>query len=166
LRPYRELRHDGRLARPVSEVRELSADVYSYWTAPQGERAWGGVLHPMRKYEGALFLGIVPLVLAGIGVAAATRAAAGRAALEERSRGPRWLVLGVGIAAGAALLALVFLLAGPVIPAGEWLARIGITSAGRALRLTALALVTLAALEPRVRAFARGVPGSAVAFFA
>jgi hypothetical protein len=56
------------MARTVTEVSRLSADVYSYATAFVGQPIWGRVMRALPKAEGELFPGVVPLVLALIGI--------------------------------------------------------------------------------------------------
>ncbi|HXG87581.1 MAG TPA: hypothetical protein VNJ02_04525 [Vicinamibacterales bacterium] len=49
--------------RSIGEVIRFSADVYSYATAPEALRLWGGVLQTYPKPEGELFFGLLPLLL-------------------------------------------------------------------------------------------------------
>ncbi len=72
LLPYAALREQWQAAsRSVAEVSRFSADVYSYATAFSEQRVWGGVLQAFPKPEGDLFPGMVPLLLALIGIVAA-----------------------------------------------------------------------------------------------
>ena len=66
--PYAEVRVRFDMARTVTEVSRLSADVYSYATAFVGQPIWGRVMRALPKAEGELFPGVVPLVLALIGI--------------------------------------------------------------------------------------------------
>ena len=52
--------------RSIGEVIRFSADVYSYFTAPEALRLWGTAMQAYPKPEGELFFGIVPLLLTGI----------------------------------------------------------------------------------------------------
>ena len=54
--------------RSAGEVIRYSADVYSYLTAPEALRVWGGIMQAYPKPEGELFFGMVPwlLVIAAI----------------------------------------------------------------------------------------------------
>ncbi len=61
--------------RPMAEIIGFSADVYSYFTAPEALRLLGSTLRAWPKPEGALFLGFVPALLAGVGLVAALREA-------------------------------------------------------------------------------------------
>ena len=47
------------------EVIRFSADVWSYFTAPEALRLWGPVLQAYPKPEGELFFGVVPMLLTG-----------------------------------------------------------------------------------------------------
>ena len=49
--------------RSAGEVIRYSADVYSYFTAPEALRIWGGVMQAYPKPEGELFFGLVPWLL-------------------------------------------------------------------------------------------------------
>jgi hypothetical protein len=54
--------------RSVGEVIRYSADVYSYFTAPEALRVWGRAMQAYPKPEGELFFGAVPWVLAGMAI--------------------------------------------------------------------------------------------------
>ena len=73
LLPYAALRAQWEASRPVAEVSRFSADVYSYATAFSEQRVWGDVLQAFPKPEGQLFPGVVPLLLALIGISAGLR---------------------------------------------------------------------------------------------
>ena len=90
--PYAEMRTLWQTLRPVAEVSRFSADVYSYATAFSEQRIWGGILQAFPKPEGDLFPGLVPLLLALIGVA--WLGPAGRAAADPPSKAlvPKWFV--------------------------------------------------------------------------
>ena len=51
------------IERPFGEVVKFSADVFSYFTAPEALRLWGRWLQTYPKPEGELFFGLVPLAL-------------------------------------------------------------------------------------------------------
>ncbi len=107
LLPYAALREQGLAMRSVAEVSRFSSDVYSYATAFSGQRVWGDLLRAFPKPEGELFPGLVPLLLALIGIAAA--GALGRG-VPLATRFPRWVVwilaaatIGHGVAAALVL---------------------------------------------------------------
>lgn len=76
--------------RPIGEVIRFSADVFSYFSAPEALRVWGDVMQAYPKPEGELFFGLIPLLLAVVAVVAAAGAATPTATVEEPSwRGPR-----------------------------------------------------------------------------
>ena len=56
------------LERPFGEVVRFSADVFSYFTAPEALRLWGRWLQIFPKPEGELFYGLVPLALIALAV--------------------------------------------------------------------------------------------------
>ena len=68
LLPYAAMRSLWNTLRPVGEVSRFSADVYSYATAFAGQRIWGNVMQAFPKPEADLFPGLVPLVLAIVGM--------------------------------------------------------------------------------------------------
>lgn len=68
LLPYAQVRLRFDMARTVTEVARFSADVYSYATAFQGQPIWGHLMRAFPKGEGELFPGLVPVVLALVGI--------------------------------------------------------------------------------------------------
>ena len=106
---YLETQRVYAFQRPLGEVIRYSADVYSYLTAPEALNWWGTRMQAYPKPEGELFFGIVPWVLAIIGLiatVAGTPATPGRAA---RWRNIAGVLLTVVIAVQAAgLMAMVF----------------------------------------------------------
>jgi len=66
--PYAALHAQPFGHRSPAEVFRFSADVYSYLTAFSEQRIWGSILQAMPKPEGELFPGLVPLLLALIGI--------------------------------------------------------------------------------------------------
>ena len=63
LAQYLEVQRVHGFERPAGEVIRYSADVYSYFTAPEALRAWGGAMQAYPKPEGELFFGVVPWLL-------------------------------------------------------------------------------------------------------
>jgi hypothetical protein len=104
LLPYARIRDDLQAERSSVEVSRFSADVYSYATAYAGQRVWGRVMRAFPKLEGDLFPGLVPVVLALIGIVA-RRGQAGRKsppyADTAPSRIPHWLPVGFAAVAVA-----------------------------------------------------------------
>ncbi|MBI2827977.1 MAG: hypothetical protein HYX77_01735 [Acidobacteria bacterium] len=68
LLPYAALRELWQASRPLAEVSRFSADVFSYSTAFSEQHVWGGILQGFPKPEGQLFPGIIPVLLAIVGV--------------------------------------------------------------------------------------------------
>jgi hypothetical protein len=164
LLPYLELRALGQRARPLSEVVQYSADVYSYLTAHWAHPIYGDWLRVWDKPEGELFPGLVPLALAGLGLGAHLRPLwrASRRAPDDR---PRWEArLTTTVLVGAAAITLLIALSGG---GGVLLGslRLRARSPLRPLLLALVALGVAAWRSARVRAFLRGVPGSALAFY-
>jgi hypothetical protein len=72
--PYLRVSRDLQLSRSLSETTRLSADVFSYATASTAQRFWGErIADVFPKREGELFPGAIALLLALVGIAAATR---------------------------------------------------------------------------------------------
>ncbi len=166
VKPYLWLRGRGFPPRPIWEVEQFSADVLSPLTASTASRVWGW-LQTYPHAEGELFAGMVTLLLAGVAVAGAARGLEMSSAPLRDARAGRRLASVLALAAcavyvSAALLVAVtgdpnWHLAGIHFRLGDpWKAWIP------AAALAAAALV----LSRRLRAIARGVPGSALGFFA
>ena len=66
--PYAQVRQRFDMARTLTEVTRLSADVYSYATAFIEQPVWGHVMQAFPKREGELFPGVVPVILAAVGL--------------------------------------------------------------------------------------------------
>lgn len=63
---YLEAQRVHGFERSIGEVVRFSADVWSYFTAPEALRLWGPVLQAYPKPEGELFFGAVPMVLTAL----------------------------------------------------------------------------------------------------
>ncbi len=170
LLPYVALRERGFGPRPIEEVAHFSADVYSYLTAHGAQSFWGEIARAYPKPEGDLFPSVIPVLLAVIGVAAHARVTWA----VTRSRGadpdaPLWrraIIIIAGILLAWQVGAVLIILArnGLDWQIGPWVFRIH--NLARALRLAVLAALVLAVFSRRARAFMRGVPSSATAFYA
>jgi hypothetical protein len=170
LLPYLELRQHGFGPRPLGEVAHYSADVYSYLTAHEGQSFWGAIARAFVKPEGELFPSVIPVLLALAGVAAHARVTWA----VTRSRGrdedaPAWRRAAMWTAAVVLAWQLASLVAILAHAGFDWQVgplSIRMHNTGRALRGAILAAVVLLACSRRARAFVRGVPGSAVGFYA
>ncbi len=170
LMPYLELRRLGFEARPLGEVARYSADVYSYLTAHEGQSFWGPIARAFVKPEGELFPSVMPALLAVIGLAAHARVTWA----VTRSRGadpemPAWRRAAVVVTAVALAWSLVSLLVILARTGFDWQLgplSIRVHDAARAMRALVLAAAALLVFSRRARAFVRGVPGSALAFYA
>lgn len=103
LLPYGQLRSQLQFSRSVGEVSFYSADVYSYATASPLHRAWGRIAVAFPKAEGELFPGVVPVLLALIGIVSGiveSRRARTEAGSVRRPA-PAWIALMLSIAAAA-----------------------------------------------------------------
>jgi len=112
LLPYAAVRAQGLGTRSLTEVSRFSADVYSYATAFPEQRIWGSLVQAMPKPEGELFPGLVPLLLAAIGIlggfASPLFARSAEPAPRTSGIGPRWFTrllaaAAIGHACAAAL---------------------------------------------------------------
>jgi len=169
LLPYLELRAHGFGPRPLGEVARYSADVYSYLTAHEGQSFWGPIARAFVKPEGELFPSVIPVLLALLGVAAHARVTWA----VTRTRGadpdmPPWR-RGVIYAAAAVLVwqsaSLLAILAHTGFDWQIGPLSIRLHNIARALRAVLLAAAALLVFSRRARAFVRGVPGSALAFY-
>jgi hypothetical protein len=170
LMPYLALREHGFDARPFGEVMHFSADVYSYLTAHGAQSFWGAIARAFPKPEGDLFPSVVPVLLAGAGLAAHARVTWA----VTRTRGadpdvPAWRRAVMYAAAAVLAWQLASVLVILARTGFDW--QIGplsirVHNTARALRTAAGAAVVLLVASRRARSFARGVPGSAVAFYA
>ena len=168
--PYLELRQHGFGPRPLQEVARYSADVYSYLTAHEEQSFWGAIMRAFVKPEGELFPALVPTLLAIVGVTAYARVTWA----VTRSRGadpgaPTWRRAAICAAAVALTSQVVSVLV--ILARGGYDARIGPLSLRghsmpRALLASLTAAALLALLSKRTRAFLRGIPHSAFAFYA
>ena len=171
LLPYLELRQHGFGPRPIGEVAHFSADVYSYLTAHEEQSFWGAIMRAFVKPEGELFPSLLPVMLAMIGLAAHARVTWA----VTRSRGadpdvPAWrraVLYGAAVVLAWQLASVLVILARTGFDWQIGPLSIRVHNTARALRTSALgAAVVLLVCSRRARAFARGVPGSAVAFYA
>jgi hypothetical protein len=109
--PYLQVRSYLQSVRPIGEISSFSADVYAYATASEGHRTWGRIAQAFPKAEGELFPGLVPIVLAFIGVVSWGWSTRPTVPPAPGRQVPRWLVVTLIAAAAchasAALLALV-----------------------------------------------------------
>jgi hypothetical protein len=170
LLPYLQLREHGFGPRPLGEVAHYSADVYSYLTAHEEQSFWGAIMRAFVKPEGELFPSLLPVLLAAAGVAAHARTAWA----VTRSRGadpdvPAWR----RAAMAAAAIVLAWQLASVLVILArtgfDWQVgpiAIKVHNTARAMRASVLAAAVLLLLSRRARALLRGVPGSALAFYA
>jgi hypothetical protein len=134
------------VGRPIGEVIRYSADVYSYFTAPETLRLWGDVMRMYPKPEGELFFGLTPMLL----VVAAMAAAIG-GSQDPPLPAARW--------AERILLLIVLVqlagLVGNILTGGFVTSFAGIpiraTNSGRLVTGICIVLAILAAVSPRAR---------------
>ncbi len=156
--PYARVRQELQLSRSLTEVTRLSADVYSYVTAPELERFWGPRLAGVfPKAEGELFPGVVIALLALVGL---FRGEPDRrppdssgfvpvAPMDERWRTPLALVLAAlaALHAAAAVATIVF----RRLVVNAWLFDIRLNNATQLLLRAAIAYALYLALSPAAR---------------
>ena len=149
LLPYAALRDELRATRSITEVAFYSADLYSYATAFSEQRIWGDLLRFAPRAEGDLFPGLVPVLLALIGVAAGVRTAMRSSALPTSRR--RWLAWLLGIVGVShALAALVTLLWRRIALDTGWFV-LRITNINQMLLRSGVAFGLLLVVSPRFR---------------
>lgn len=154
LLPYAALRGQWNAVREISEVMLYSADLYSYATAFGDQRIWGDVLRMFPKPEGELFPGLLPIVLALVGLVVARSTARIIPARSQASR--RWLTwLLVAVTAGHAVAAILAVtLRRVTIDAGWFVLRI--SDADQMLLRSGAAFGLLLIISPGARARVSG----------
>lgn len=156
LSPYLELRALGFSPRPLEEIATYSADVRAYLTAHESNRLWGPWLSGFRKAENELFPGLLPVVMAALGLTAlgmtrwrATSTLAGRG-------GVGWAAITFSVLAIAgAVGSLMFLFSAGVNLRIADVALLRVRSLDRPLLLLAVGVCGLLAVSRRARAWCR-----------
>jgi hypothetical protein len=169
--PYGELRQSGFPRRAVEEVMLYSADVYGYLTAHGAELLYGDWMRAYPKAEGDLFPAIVPVVLAGWGIATAivtnwTRAmTSSSSSSSSSSRAADMIFFGGALVVALHVVAtvVIFFTGGITLRLGPLPLRAA--TLWRVVAGTVFFVAILAAISPRARVFVKGVPRSAVLFF-
>ena len=154
LLPYAEIRNRFDMARSPTEVTQLSADVYSYATAFIGQPLWGRRMEAFPKPEGELFPGVVPVLLALAGLAAAV-ALARQAQPEPPAPRARWMRIAAPLLSLLALGHLALALA--VVVQRRLLVDLGLfelraTDATQLLARATVAFALLLLISPSTRA--------------
>ena len=154
---------------PSGRSARYSADIYSYLTAHEGQSFWGAIMRAYVKPEGELFPSVIPVLLALAGVAAHARITLA----VTRSRGadpgmPAWRRVVIGAAAAVLAWQMASVLIVLARTGFDW--QIGplsirVHDLARALRALVLAAGALVVFSRRARAFLRGIPRSAFAFY-
>ncbi len=146
--PYAAVRAQGFVERTSTEASRFSADVYSYATAFPDQRVWGSSMQAFPKPEGELFPGLVPLVLAALGVL--LWGASDRVRLNGPT--PRWTArLLAALAIGHTVAAIVTIgVRRTTIDTGLFVVRIG--NINQLLLRAAIAFVLLLIVSPAARA--------------
>jgi hypothetical protein len=154
LLPYAALRAQGLGVRSVAEVSRFSADVYSYATAFPEQRLWGAILQAMPKPEGELFPGLIPLLLAGIGIVVGSRFPASRT--PTPAPGPRtparWFTTLLAAAAVGHVAAAILTLLFRRINLDLWLFTLRMSNLNQLLLRAGVLLGLLLLLSPPARA--------------
>ena len=153
LLPYAALRRQWPASRTISEVMVYSADLYSYATAFGEQRIWGDVLRVFAKPEGELFPGLVPILLAAIGLVAARARATTDSTRPSSKRWLTWL-LALVAASHVFAAALAVTMRRVTFDAGWFVLRI--SNANQMLLRGGIAFGLLLVVSPRVRARVAG----------
>jgi hypothetical protein len=152
--PYLDLRALGFSPRPLQEVTRYSADVYAYVTTHETNRLWGRWLRAVSRAENELFPGVMPVVAAGIALAAlARRQWRSTTAFGDRSR-RRWVAAAfAAVAVTGAASVLAFLVSGGANLRVGGVPVLRIREVGRPLLLLAAGLCGMLLVSRRARAF-------------
>jgi hypothetical protein len=180
MQPYLALRNIHGTRRDLDEINTFSADAWSYVTASGDFPLWGPILQVLPRAEGALFPGVLPILLALIGIAGGVRRT-WRLSARDREVGPpsgappartAWfrsrLVVGLGVGLTAVGLISATILvtgAGGVYALGGGVT-LRVQSLSRALRLLLLGIAVLLIASARARRVARATARSPLAFAA
>jgi hypothetical protein len=165
LKPYLILRALGFPPRALTDVIGYSADVLGFVTTTTANRVWGG-LQTFVRAEGEVFPGLVVPLLALVGLAAhfSTWARSTRA-LQAEARWRR-VVPVVLLALAACVTAFVLLVGATRDP--SWRVAgvmVRLHKPWQAWTIVGALIVAALTISPRLRAAARAVRGSALAFF-
>jgi hypothetical protein len=151
---YLEMQRVHAFERSIGEVLLYSADVYSYFTAPEALQFWGPLLQIYPKREGELFFGVVPWALFFISTLSLARLKPSRTIGDDRVVGP-----GFSLAVKGLRLILVVQLAGliGIVFTGGFITSfagvpIRATNSARILTGIAVAGTILLVISPAARA--------------
>jgi hypothetical protein len=155
LMPYLELRRSGQPPRAFSEIVGYSADVYSYLTAPPESPLWGQVMRAFPKPEGDLFPPATALLLGIVAFGASVLVAA-----REATKASLGSALAIPVVYGLIAIVAIYAVLVLTLLGGYRVNSLGplpitVRGLGRPVLVLVTALVLLAALSPRARAFAR-----------
>jgi hypothetical protein len=157
LQPYLELRTFGYSARTLQEVREFSANVLSYLTAPATIRGWGRLFRAYFIPEGELFPGLIALALALSGFAGSAWSAWRTTSAGSLPWWRRALVVVAGAWAVGQALAVLYVLVGGgrVVAIGPLELRL--KGFGRLVLIALAAVAVWTLVSPRVRKTGRQI---------
>jgi hypothetical protein len=153
--PYLQLRELGFQPRPLREVARFSADTTAYFAVHEGNRVWGSVLRSLPRPENELFGGLIPLVMAALGLAAIARARwTATEDLSTRHGWRRWVGPGCAVLAVIGSVAIVtYVLTGGTTLRLAGLPLVRVRTIDRGLILFGLGLSGLFVVSPRARAW-------------
>lgn len=158
--PYREVQSLFGIERPLGEVVNFSANVWSYVTASENVWIWGDVLRFYERPEGETFLGFTPWVLAAVALAAV--AAPSAAGPSDRPR-LRWLEILLLIIVVSQLIAVMSAVMFGGFDLRAFGMQIRARTVSRLLLQFAVAAALLLVLSPRLRRQAAAAVQSPVA---
>jgi hypothetical protein len=149
--PYAAMRGSWEMLRPVGEVARFSADTHSYATAFSEQRVWGGIMRAYPKPEADLFPGLVPLVLAAIGLASWRRPHRLISA-NHRAPAPRWFVWVLALTSVAHLIAFVLVLVSRRVAYDAGIFELQMSNGNQLLLRAAFAFALILLVAPAIRA--------------
>ena len=153
--PYAQVRSQLQMTRPRTEVVRFSADVYSYATAFSGQRIWGRAFQAFPKPEGELFPGVVPILLALLGLLWGGPYQARRArptGLAPHGK-KKWPIVLLSAAAAVHIAAALLVLAQRRMTLDLWGITLRMSNVSQLLLRGAVAFVLLLVLSPDARAY-------------
>ena len=157
LSPYLQVRELGFLPRPLREVARFSADTTAYFAVHETNRMWGSVLGSLPRPENDLFAGLIPMVMAAVGLAAMAKARwTATGSLSTRGGWRRWVGPGSAVLAVAGCVAVVtFVMSGGTTLRMGGLPLLRVRTIDRGLIFLGLGLIGLFLASRRARAWCR-----------
>jgi hypothetical protein len=151
--PYVRVSRELQLSRSLSETTRLSADVYSYATASAAQRFWGErIADVFAKPEGELFPGLIPVLLALVGIVSSARVRADQSTCVATSQSRTVIALVLSLLALLHAIAAVITIVFRRLTLDFWLFDVRLGNATQLLLRSAVAYGLALYMSPAMRA--------------